>query len=75
MPTHKFMLALADLMFILTTIHICLLLYETFTASIPPRILQTAVAVAQVEVRALTISEYHIICAGEISEIAITSWQ
>ncbi|KAI0800255.1 hypothetical protein C8Q74DRAFT_400794 [Fomes fomentarius] len=49
MPTHKFMLALADLMFILTTIHICLLLYETFTATIPPRILQTAVAVAQVE--------------------------
>ncbi|KAI0760316.1 hypothetical protein C8Q74DRAFT_219572 [Fomes fomentarius] len=47
--THKLMLALADVMFVLTTVHICLLLYETFTATIPPRVLQAAVAVAQVQ--------------------------
>ncbi|KAI0754428.1 hypothetical protein C8Q80DRAFT_1139038 [Daedaleopsis nitida] len=43
------MLALADLMFLLTTAHISLLLYETFTGTTPPRVLQCAVAVAQIE--------------------------
>ena len=51
MRTHKIMLALADLMFLLTTAHISILLYETFTNTVPPRVLQSAVAVAQLEVR------------------------
>ena len=38
-------------MFLLTTTHMTLLLYECFTGTVPPRVLQAAVAVAQFQVR------------------------
>ena len=41
---------MADVMFLLTSAHMVLLLYETFTATVPPRVLQAAVAIAQFQV-------------------------
>lgn len=50
LPTHKVLLWMADVMFLLTSAHMVLLLYETFTATVPPRVLQAAVAIAQFQV-------------------------
>ncbi|KAI0703680.1 hypothetical protein C8T65DRAFT_654746 [Cerioporus squamosus] len=49
LPTHKILLYIADLIFLLVTAHFTLLLYEVFSGTIPPHVLQAAVAVAQVE--------------------------
>ncbi|RDX45191.1 hypothetical protein OH76DRAFT_1018249 [Lentinus brumalis] len=49
LPTHKILLYISDLIFLLVTAHFTLLLYETFSGTVPPRVLQAAVAVAQIE--------------------------
>ena len=49
--SHKVLLYVADVMFLLTSAHIALLLYETLTGTVPPRVLQAAVAVAQFQAR------------------------
>ncbi|RPD61352.1 hypothetical protein L227DRAFT_574423 [Lentinus tigrinus ALCF2SS1-6] len=49
LPTHKVLLYISDLIFLLVTAHFTFLLYEIFSGTVPPRVLQAAVATAQIE--------------------------
>ncbi|KAI1794431.1 hypothetical protein LXA43DRAFT_140207 [Ganoderma leucocontextum] len=46
LSTHKVLLVIADLMFLLASAHLGLLMYELFTGSVPSPILRAAVAVS-----------------------------
>ena len=48
--THKVLLVIADIMFLLGSAHLGLLMYEVFTGSIPTSILQAAVTIAHFQV-------------------------
>ncbi|RDX45190.1 hypothetical protein OH76DRAFT_1018178 [Lentinus brumalis] len=46
LPSHKILLSVADIMFLLTSAHMSLLLYECLSGMVPARVLQSAVAIA-----------------------------
>ncbi|KAI0356011.1 hypothetical protein OH77DRAFT_282235 [Trametes cingulata] len=47
--THKLLLYVADVMFLLTSAHMALALYECLAGEVPPKVHQAAVAIAQFE--------------------------
>ena len=52
--SHKLLLYAADVMFMLTTSHMALALYECLIGEIPARALQAAVTIAQFQVSRLS---------------------